>query len=309
MIQLSQLIFSDLYLGRHTAVLSGVPGGLDPYQVPSDYHLELNELREIVYATGLDKEEFAIRFQGTSYRVSTLQSVRELLYVLRKFPTTVPELTDLGIAKPVLVKLLTPGVTGLIIIAGTYANGKTTTASALVKARLSEFGGVGITIEDPVEMPLEGVHGKGVCWQTEVKGGEFAKAMRAMARRAPSIIFLGEIRDTETALEVLRASSNGCLVVCTTHSDSVITAITRLYDLAADGANESSDVSNMLSNGLFAVIHQKLEGLPKRPKVEFLFLDQSPGARTMIRNRKFELLGSEITQQFNKLIRNTLESN
>lgn len=300
----SSLNFSDLYLGERVAYLSGVPEALDPLPVPLQYKSELDELRILVSDSNLGKNEFAIKFGGSGYRVSVLQSINEKVYVLRKFPSVVPDFYSLGFHPDVISKLMAPGITGLIIVAGAYSNGKTTTASALVKERLSLHGGVGITIEDPPEMPLEGAHGDGVCWQTEVEQGSFAAEVRSAARWAPSIIFLGEIRDAETATEVLRASTNGRLVVCTTHADNVITAIERIYSLANGVAGTSSDVANMMANGLYAVIHQKLEGEPKRPRIEFLFLDnESLGAKSMIRNRKFEQLGSEINQQLNRIIR------
>lgn len=302
--ELSSLGFSDLYLGEKVAYLSGVPDALDPFPVPLKYLDELNELREIFSQASHDKSEFAIKYKGIGYRVSVLQSIEEKVYVLRKFPASVPDLYSLGIHPELLAKLMAPGISGLIIIAGAYSNGKTTTASALIKERLSLYGGVGITIEDPPEMPLQGVHGEGVCWQTQVEQGEFAAETRSAARWAPSIIFLGEIRDSETATEVLRASTNGRLVVCTTHADNVVTAIERIYSLAVGSSGGSNDVASMMANGLYAVVHQKLSGNPKRPKIEFLFFDgENSGAKSMIRNRKFEMLGSEIGQQLNRLIR------
>ncbi|MDA0629118.1 ATPase, T2SS/T4P/T4SS family, partial [Acinetobacter baumannii] len=141
----------------------------------------------------------------------------DVVFVLRRFPAKVPTFESLNLHNGYVSKLMQQRLSGLIVIAGPFGAGKTTTASALIAARLSKFGGVAITIEDPPEMPLEGKHGEGVCYQTWADRGGFGDATRKMARFAPSIIFLGEVRDAETAAEALRASINGRLVVCTAH--------------------------------------------------------------------------------------------
>lgn len=250
------------------------------------------------------KSEFAIRHSDVAYRVSTLRSLTEKVYVLRRFPSEIPDLASLGIHPGYISQLMQPRLTGLLVVAGAFGQGKTTTASSIIAARLSKYGGVAVTIEDPPEMPMEGRHGEGVCYQTWVNQGEFGDACRQAARWAPSVIFVGEVRDAETAAEALRASINGRLVVCTTHADSVVMAIERIYSLANGVAGNSEDTSSLLANGLLGVIHQRLEGDPKRPKIEFLWLrgDESHGARNMIRLRRFDQLYSEVTLQLNRLL-------
>lgn len=304
--KLEEVQFSDIYLGANESWLAGVPGTLDPVSAPAECQEELNALRHACdeCSKSSSKDEFAIRCNGISYRASTLVSLTEKVYVLRRFPSSIPPLDSLGLHPGYASLLMQPGLTGLLVVAGSFGQGKTTTASSILAARLSTYGGVAVTIEDPPEMPLEGRHGEGVCYQTWVDRGGFGHACRQAARWAPSVIFVGEVRDAETASEALRASINGRLVVCTTHADSVVMAVERLYSLANGVAGNSDDVSGLLSNGLLGVIHQSLKGSPRRPLVEFLWLqgEDSKGARNIIRTRRFDQLGSEVNLQINKMM-------
>lgn len=302
--------FSDLYLGEKSenCWLSGIPKTSDPIPAPADCAEELAELRRKCdeFHENSKKAEFAIAHSGTRYRASLLRSMSEDVYVLRRFPEQVPVLESLNIHSHYVDLFMTPHLSGLIVIAGPFSQGKTTTASAIVAGRIAKHGGVAVCIEDPPEMPLEGRRGEGVIYQRWVDQGGFAYECRQVARWAPSIIFVGEVRDAETATEALRASVNGRLVVCTIHSDDVKTAVERLYTLANGTAGNSDDVSSLMASGLAAVCHQKLEGEPKRPKIEFLWLrgESQAGVCNMIRQRRFELLNSEIKLQQNSLLFN-----
>lgn len=303
---LKDIDLKDIYLGDPNSWLAGVPGTSDPIPAPPDCLDELSELREMCdqFVKVREKDEFTIRHNHVAYRASVLRSMSDVVYVLRRFPATVPPIESLGIHPGYVAKLMQPGVSGLVVVAGAFGQGKTTTASSVIASRLTRFGGVAITIEDPPEMPLEGRHGEGICYQTWVDRGEFGDATRKCARYAPSIIFLGEVRDSETAAEALRASINGRLVICTTHADSVPMAIERIYSLANGAAGNSDDTSSLIAGGLLCVLHQKLEGEPRRPKIEFLWLGDSDsmGVRNTIRQRRFEQVASEVTLQLNRMM-------
>lgn len=304
---LKDIDLKDIYLGGKQAWLAGVPGTNDPILAPEDCQQELAELRLLCEKTieSTPREEFAIRHNDVAYRVSVLTSMAETVYVLRRFPPQVPSLSELNIHSKYVENFMKPNLSGLIVIAGAFGQGKTTTASSIISSRLSKFGGVAITIEDPPEMPLEGLHGEGVCYQTWAERGGFGDSCRKAARYAPSIIFLGEVRDSETAAEALRASLNGRLVVCTTHADSVAMAIERMYSLANVSVGSPEDTSSLLAGGLLCVMHQSLEGSTvKRPKLEFLWMgdEETQGVRSTIRLRKFDQVNNEITLQLNKMM-------
>lgn len=300
--------FADLYLGSQCSWLAGVEGSENPIAVPVDWTSSLSQLRQqcSAKATETGKENFSISFDGINFRVSTLRSLSEVVYVLRRFPKEVPLFNQLGIHSRYVDMLMEPGLTGLVIFAGSFSQGKTTSASAMIKARLSKFGGVCVTFEDPPEMPLEGRHGHGVCYQTWSDQGEFGQAFRQAARWSPTIIFLGEVRDSEAAAEALRASINGRLVICTTHADSVQMAIERMYSLASVNGS-SDDVASLLAVGLSAILHQRLEKDAYgalRLKVSFLSMGDpsSHGVRNMIRQRNFTQVGDAVAAQRNRLL-------
>ncbi|WP_369625284.1 ATPase, T2SS/T4P/T4SS family [Marinobacterium sp. BA1] len=309
--RLADLRFSDIYIGEEKSWLSGLPDGGDPVPTPPETENDIHAIRQRCseYRQESGRQEFNLRYDNVVYRVSTLFSLEEIVYILRPFPANVPALIDLGVHPSIISLVLQPRMTGMIVIAGAYGQGKTTTASSLVIERLKRYGGICVSIEDPPEMPLQGRHGEGVCYQTEVSQGGFADACRYAARWAPTIIFLGEIRDAETATEALKASINGRLVVCTIHADSPWSAIERLYSLASNSALSSEDVSSLLANGLSVVLHQHLANSPRRPMIKPISVkgDENKSVQSLIRNKKWEQLENIMTLQVNRML-NTMRS-
>jgi Tfp pilus assembly pilus retraction ATPase PilT len=306
---LKNITFSDVYLGEDGAWLSGVPGTSDPIASPPEDIGEVLSLRkacEAFRSANPDREDFSIRHGDIGYRASVMITILETVFVLRRLSDKVKPIAELGIPSLLVDMMMKPKMTGLFIVSGAFGQGKTTTAASLVVGRISLYGGVAVTIEEPPEIPLHGRHGEGVCYQTCVQKGGFGHACRQAARWAPSIIFLGELRDTETAIEALRASINGKLVVCTAHADNCAMAIERVFNLANGDGSSSDDVLGMLATGLTAVINQRLEtsGSRRNPMIESLFLtdEDGPGVRAIIRQRKFDQLKSIIQMQKNRMI-------
>jgi Tfp pilus assembly pilus retraction ATPase PilT len=308
---LKDATFSDIYVGAGGAWLSGVPGAGDPVASPDTDAEEVRELRaacEEYREQHPEREDFPLRNRNVSYRASVLRAMRETVFVLRRLSDRITPIAELGIPPVFVETMMKPKLTGLFVISGTFGQGKTTTASSLVVSRIAKFGGVAITVEEPPEMPMEGPHGEGVCYQHWVEKGGFAHACRQVARWAPSIIFLGEIRDAETALEALRASINGKLVVCTAHADNCAMAIERIFALACTDGVAADDVLGMLATGLTAVVHQRLEAVAANGRrqliLEPLFMtsEDAHGARSIIRQRKFEQLKNVVQLQKNRMI-------
>lgn len=300
--------FTDLYLSEGDCWFAGVPGQPDPHLAADHLRSELLDLWQKCsdIERKINRGDFAIQHSGITYRVSKMPSIGGVVYVLRRFPQEIPDINKIGLMPGVVRRLMRPNLRGMIAIGGATGSGKTWTASALIKARLEMFGGVAVTAEDPPEMPLHGRHGKGVCFQVPVSRGTggFGEASRHIVRWKPTIVFLGEIRDEEVAVEALRASINGHLVITTVHADNVISSIQRLYSLANTG--EGGDTSALLADGLLAVIHQRLEvvGARKMLKTESLLLvdEASRGAKSIIRQGRFEMLATEIRQQHNQMM-------
>lgn len=306
---LRELNFSDLYLGRDSSWVSGIPGTSDPVPVPEKSVQEAKDLRDAC-ASYRDlnplREDFPIRHSDISYRASVMPTIDETVFVLRRLADKIKSINELGIPPAMVTNLMAPNLTGLLIVSGTFGQGKTTTASSLVASRIAKYGGVAVTVEDPPEQPLHGRHGEGVCYQTWVGPGGFGHACRQAARWAPSIMFLGEIRDSETAIEALRAAINGKLVICTAHADNPSMAIERIFALANTDGASADDVLGMLATGITAVINQKLEstGTRKQLLLDSLFIagDDESAARQSIRRRQFEQLKSIAQLQKTRMI-------
>ena len=116
---------------------------------------------------------------------------------------------------------------GMILITGPTGSGKTTVLYAAL-AHLNEEETNILTVEDPVEMDLEGIT------QVQVHdraGRSFATTLRSMLRQDPDVIMIGEIRDLETAEIACRASLTGHLVLSTLHTQDTLGTLVRLSDM------------------------------------------------------------------------------
>lgn len=146
--------------------------------------------------------------------------------------------------KKVLKMISTPN--GIILVTGATGSGKSTTVYSILQRLNKEETNV-ITVEDPIEMNIEGINQ--VQTNSEI-GLTFASALRSILRQDPNIIMIGEIRDTETAQIAVRASITGHLVLSTLHTNDSLTTIERLVDMGVE--------KYLLSSSLTGIVSQKL---------------------------------------------------
>jgi twitching motility protein PilT len=299
--------FTDIYVSRDGAFLAGP--GLDQNPIPAPDSLKdwFEHLFEVCHQRAQQSRspEFRLKHEGMNFRASLLEAEQGPVYVLRKLPDRIPDIHSLTIRDFYIDSLSQPDLNGLIVIAGAFGSGKTTTCSSLIVERLRQHGGVCVALEDPPEMPLEGKHGDGVCYQTWVKEGGFASATRQAARWAPDVIYIGEIRDAETAMEALKASINGRLIVATVHANSVSMAAERLFTLAKSAGGDADDISGLLASGLACLYHQSLKrtSTDVYPEIEFLWCKDEHSVGSLIKKRDFRALGDEVTIQRNQMMR------
>jgi general secretion pathway protein E len=119
---------------------------------------------------------------------------------------------------------------GIILLTGPTGSGKTTTLYAAIN-RLRRPEVKILTVEDPVEVLLEGVNQVQVRPEIDLS---YAATLRAFLRQDPDILMIGEIRDLETAEIALRAALTGHLVLSTLHTNSALGAFTRLGDIGIE---------------------------------------------------------------------------
>lgn len=135
---------------------------------------------------------------------------------------------------------------GIILVTGATGSGKSTTVYAMLQKLNKEESNI-ITVEDPVEMDIEGINQ--VQTNSEI-GLTFANALRSILRQDPNIIMIGEIRDSETAKIAVRASITGHLVLSTIHTNNSLNTIERLLDMDVE--------KYLLASSLTGIVSQKL---------------------------------------------------
>lgn len=116
---------------------------------------------------------------------------------------------------------------GLILVTGPTGSGKTITLYTLLQLLNQRQRNI-VTIEDPIEITLNGINQSQVNHKSALS---FANILRALLRQDPDIIMIGEIRDQETAEMAIRAAQTGHLVLSTLHTNNAAEAITRLMQM------------------------------------------------------------------------------
>ena len=188
---------------------------------------------------------------GYDLRIQLQPSLHGEAVVIRMLPQSgnIVAIEDLGMAPNVMrhYRRLLDNPSGLVLVVGPTGSGKSTT----LYAGLSELAKDGrrkvLTIEDPIEYSIDGIQ---QTWTRPDIGFNFADGMRSFVRLDPDVILVGEIRDTETATEAIRASQTGHVVLSTLHSNDAVDALQRIYDLNVH--------ANSVASELMAVIAQKL---------------------------------------------------
>jgi type IV pilus assembly protein PilB len=184
-------------------------------------------------------------------RVQTQPSLHGEHAVIRMLPQSAKliSIEELGFpqASARQYERLLENPSGLVLVVGPTGSGKSTTLYGGLKLLAADGRRKVITVEDPIEYSIENIQ------QTSVRpeiGFCFADAMRSFVRQDPDVILVGEIRDSETALEAMRASQTGHVVLSTLHCNDSIDAVQRLFDLGTH--------PNSIASELLAVIAQRL---------------------------------------------------
>lgn len=151
--------------------------------------------------------------------------------------------TEEDIAK---IKNMTSCPNGIILTSGPTGSGKTTTLYSVLKSLNDEDVNI-TTIEDPIEIKLEGINQS----QINAKAGiTFASCMRAILRQDPDIILVGEIRDYETLEIAISAALTGHLVLSTVHTNSAAATVTRMIEMGAKDYLVASTLSGVIAQRL-----------------------------------------------------------
>ncbi len=152
---------------------------------------------------------------------------------------------------------------GIILVTGATGSGKSTTVYSMLQRLNTENRNL-ITVEDPIEMNIEGINQVQV--NSEI-GMTFGSALRSILRQDPDIIMIGEIRDTETARIAVRSAITGHLVLSTIHTNDSLNTIERLLDMDVERYLLGAAISGIVSQKLARRLCNKCKKL--RPTTDY----------------------------------------
>ncbi len=308
--RIEDIPFSDIYITPDNSLF--IHDGKTKYGLQKIEADDFNEFKQSLVKSWKGKSSYSMIYDQTIYRVEKVEAIVGTHYSVRRMPRKTPDFTKLGFPPEVYKYLISLNrASGLLLWGGATGTGKTTSISCLVKKFLEREGGFCYTIEDPPEMPLDGVYqsqrgGLALCKQTEPPNGDWGEGLKSALRSKPRYILVGEIRTPETATQVLRAATSGHLVLSTIHANSVEDALNSMIKYAtASGINDNL-AADLLSRGILGVIQQKLEGETSlSPDVSFCFANPNPSTPDQMRIhvRDMQLhLGTLMEAQLAKLM-------
>ena len=204
------------------------------------------------------------------FRVNVFRQRSMVGLAIRRVRSEVPTVAELML--PPVIAELSGSNRGLVLVTGPTGTGKTTTIASMVghinRTRRAHI----VTIEDPIEV----VHhdDRSIIQQREVglDTDSYAAALRHVVRQDPDVIFVGEIRDPESALSAIQAAETGHLVISTMHTIDSTETINRLLDLFP--AQQQREVRTSFAGALRGIVSQRLvkrtDGKGRVPVVEVL---------------------------------------
>lgn len=224
---------------------------------------------------------------GSRLRVNLYHTLGRLAAVMRPIRSDIPAIAELSLPVDLLESWMQRRF-GLILITGPTGSGKSTTVAACLDWINQHHARHIVTLEDPIEYLFE--NKKSLFSQREIRqdSKNFSSGLRAALRQNPDVLFLGEIRDTETAITALQAAETGHLVISTLHSSSVVETVDRLTNMLG---SESAGTLSLLASQLIGILSQHL--LPRLggglfPALEYL-QNEASTRRWILENKLTEL--------------------
>ena len=199
---------------------------------------------------------FEWKDQGVNFRLNVFRDRDGLAFVMRVLASNIPSIQEVGLPSEKIWQDITSLKRGLVLVTGVTGSGKSTTISSLInhvnlhrKTRI-------ITLEDPVEFLFKSESSMVSQRQIGQDVPTFADGLRSALRENPDVIFVGEIRDTETASLALSAAETGHLVFSTLHTRDAKGALSRIVDMFP--SEQTKSLCLQLSFSLSFVLSQKL---------------------------------------------------
>lgn len=220
--------------------------------------------------------KFIFPAQNIDIRISTIPVLFGEKVVLRLLGNkeNLLNLNQMGFSKMNLkyFKDMISASSGLIVITGPVNSGKSTLLYASLNY-LNRLDTNIITIEDPVELNLDGINQMQI---NQKAGMDYAVALKASLRQDPDIVMIGEIRDEMVAKQAITTALTGHLVLTTLHTKNALGVPARLIDLGVSPVMLSIALLGMTSQRLVRKICPKCKTSykPNENSLEAFFLEK-----------------------------------
>jgi twitching motility protein PilT len=218
-----------------------------------------------------NEADIGYTLQGVGrFRINVFRQRGLVGLAVRRVRSEIPTFEELRL--PEVMRTLAESPRGLVLITGPTGTGKTTTIASMIgyinRSRRAHI----VTIEDPIEV----VHDDemSIIQQREIglDTDSYEAALRHVVRQDPDVIFVGEIRDAESALSAIQAAETGHLVISTLHTIDCMETINRVLDLFPP--QQAKEVRTSFAGALRGIVSQRLvqkaDGKGRVPAVEVL---------------------------------------
>jgi twitching motility protein PilT len=253
---------SDLHIKAGNVPFVRVDGELEPTPFPA---LSSNDTAGAAIAImpehkrkefeTSNEADFGYTMPGVGrFRVNVFRQRGMVGLAIRRVRSDVPTIEELLL--PPVISQLAESPRGLVLVTGPTGTGKTTSIASMIghinRTRRAHI----VTIEDPIEV----VHDddRSIIQQREIglDTDSYGAALKHVIRQDPDVIFVGEIRDPESALSAIQAAETGHLVISTLHTIDATETINRLLDLFPP--QQQREVRSSFAGALMGIVSQRL---------------------------------------------------
>jgi twitching motility protein PilT len=240
---------------------------------------DTEDLAQEVLLTDRKRQEFerdnevdtGFSLQGVGrFRINAYRQRGEVSVAVRRVYSEIPTFEELRL--PPVITQLVQEPRGLVLVTGPTGTGKTTTIASMIGWINANRRLHIVTIEDPIEV----VHDDLECVVEQREIGldtdSYGTALRHVVRQDPDVIFIGEIRDLQTAEAAVQAAETGHLVISTLHTLDATETVNRIIDMYPPAVQRQARIS--LASSLRGVLSQRLvpraDGKGRVPAVEVM---------------------------------------